>query len=244
MKRISFILCILLVLYSCSETEDVLPEVKEPPVTYYRGFIGEKFLSRIECENANYTLRNDNPDIVSWEYTKNKSVIRIQAIKEGSGTISVVEADSSVVAIIHIRGYYFDGKNIEEVDMHPTLDFEVVVEAEDLVVKQLLENQLREDMLRMRRTLYTFDSETKEFTMDIVSSGQKYRGIYEWNIDSLALKYNNTVERYGFKVATGRDSYVLHTDKTKEYQQLYPDAGIGLVRLQRLWHDWDIKTHI
>lgn len=242
MKRISFILCILLVLYSCSETEDVLPEVKEPPVTYYRGFIGEKFLSRIECKNANYTLRNDNPDIVSWEYTKDKAVVCVQTIKEGSGSISVVDADSTVIAVICVIGRYWGSKNIEEIDMHPTLDFEVVVEAEDLVLRQLLENQLREDMRCMRRTLYTFDSETKEFTMDIVSSGQKYKGIYEWNIDSLALKYNNAVERYGFNVATGRDSYVLHTDKTKEYQQLYPDAGITLVRLQRLWYDWNVIT--
>ena len=37
---------------------------------------------------------------------------------------------------------------------------------------------------------------------------------------------------------TSNKMYEL-SDKTKEYQLLYPDAGITSVKVKRIWYDWD-----
>lgn len=88
-------------------------------------------------------------------------------------------------------------------------------------------------------TLYTFDAETKIFTINNPRTGEKYQGSYDWNIDSLTLKYNDMTEKYGFKIATGRHHYLLWADKTEEYRLRYPDAGITSVRVKKIWYDYD-----
>ncbi len=124
----------------------------------------------------------------------------------------------------------------------PNVKSEVIVEAKDAEKKLLIENELWEYVKQRQRTLYTFDGETKEFTMDIAQSGVKYKGTYSCNMDSLILKYDNTTERYGFQIAVGRVSYIIKADKTKEYQLLYPNAGITSVKVNRVWYNWEIAS--
>lgn len=93
-------------------------------------------------------------------------------------------------------------------------------------------------MKQKSKTKYTFDSDTKEFTMNNPRQEQMIEGTFDWSIDSLILKYNDVTEKYGFKIATGRICYVIQADKTEEYQLLYPDAGITSVKVKRIWYDW------
>ena len=57
-------------------------------------------------------------------------------------------------------------------------------------------------------------------------------------ITSLTLMYDNKTEKFGFKFATGMSyGYILQSDKTVEYQQRYPDAGITEVKVNYIWKD-------
>ena len=244
MKELTFIICSLLFLCSCSENQTD-PQPSEPSKTYFEPFVGEKFYASFDAEGDDYTLKIDNPEVISWEYTKHKGVIRIKALSSGDASISVIDVDGSAIAIFHVWAHYFGSSNIEEITMRPpdpNVKSEVIVEAKDAEKKLLIENELWEYVKQRQRTLYTFDGETKEFTMDIAQSGVKYKGAYSCNIDSLILKYDNTTERYGFQIAVGRASYIIKADKTKEYQLLYPDADITSVKVNRVWYDWEIAS--
>ena len=53
-----------------------------------------------------------------------------------------------------------------------------------------------------------------------------------------SLMYDNKTEKFGFKFATGMSyGYILQSDKTVEYQQRYPDAGITEVKVNYIWKD-------
>ena len=59
-------------------------------------------------------------------------------------------------------------------------------------------------------------------------------------ITSLTLMYDDKAEKFGFKFATGISlgyGYILQSDKTAEYQQRYPDAGITEVKVNYIWKD-------
>lgn len=72
-------------------------------------------------------------------------------------------------------------------------------------------------------------------------SGIFKEGTYEWNITSLTLMYDDKTEKFGFKFATGMShGYILQSDKTSEYQQRYPDAGITEVKVNYVWKDNEI----
>ena len=51
--------------------------------------------------------------------------------------------------------------------------------------------------------------------------------------------YDDKTEKFGFKFATGISlvgyGYILQSDKTSEYQQRYPDAGITEVKVNHVW---------
>ncbi len=243
MKKLAFIICSLLLICSCSDKQTD-PQPKEPSKTYFEPLVGEKFYASFDAEEDDYTLKIDNPEIISWEYTKHKGVIRIKALSSGNASISVTDANDNTIAIIGVWAHYFGSSNIEEITMHPdpNVKSEVIVEAKDAEKKLLIENELWEYVKQRQRTLYTFDGETKEFTMDIAQSGAKYKGTYSCNIDSLILKYENITEKYGFQIAAGRVSYIIKADKTKEYQLLYPNAGVTSVKVNRVWYDWQASS--
>ena len=59
-------------------------------------------------------------------------------------------------------------------------------------------------------------------------------------ITSLTLMYDDKTEKFGFKFATKMSyGYILQSDKTSEYQQRYPDAGITEVKESCLEGQWD-----
>lgn len=242
MKEIVFILCSLFLFSGCSNDDEIEPKVIKPEIIFYEGFVGEKQGIIFEANADQYIFKNNNPEILSWEYSeKQNKAIEIKSLSNGSGTIDVLNTGNDTLFIICIQSYYLSSSHMEEVAMHPTERCEVTVDAQNIEVKQLIESELWKQVDQKRRTLYTFDAQTWEFTMTPPNSEQKFQGTYEWNIDSLVLKYNDITERYGFKVAAGRICYLIFEDKTKEYQSLYPDAGIELVKIKRILYNYDME---
>ena len=113
----------------------------------------------------------------------------------------------------------------------------VIIKAVDLKIPPEIEVELREKEKPFIGATYTFNQETKKFTME-TDSGIFKEGTYEWNITSLTLMYDNKTEKFGFKFATGMSyGYILQSDKIVEYQQRYPDAGITEVKVNYIWKD-------
>ena len=69
-----------------------------------------------------------------------------------------------------------------------------------------------------------------------------YEGTYQWDLTSLTLTCNGKTTKYGFGFARGITihGYVIQADKTQEYQQRYPDAGITEVKVNHIWKDYGI----
>lgn len=237
MKKGLFIIYSLLVFFSCSEKE-VIQETIKPTVTFFPLFVGERVYTSIEMKADDYQLKNNNPQVVAWEYTKRDSVICVYPLSAGIGSLDVLDMEGNIRSIISVTACDFDSRNIEEISMHRTEKPDVYVEANNSEIKQLIEDELWRDMKQKSKTKYTFDSDTKEFTMNNPRQEQMIEGTFDWSIDSLILKYNDVTERYDFKIATGRICYVIQADKTEEYQLLYPDAGITSVKVKRIWYDW------
>ena len=106
----------------------------------------------------------------------------------------------------------------------------------------LTNEDTRDNILKLIRNKRKFEknhkkNKTKKFTMK-TTSGISNEGIYEWDITSLTLMYDDKVERYGFKLAIGTEyEYIIQVDRTPKYQLKYPDAGITEVTVNRAWKD-------
>lgn len=238
MKYTLFFIYAIFLFCSCSEQE-VVPEIAKPELIYFYGFIGEKNYAFIDMKANNYTLKIDDPEAISWKYIEKSDAVEINTSKGGSFSIDVLDKDGNVKIVISIYAFYLRSKHIEEISNHPTERIEIIVNVENNDIKKIIEDELREDLQQKDNTLYTFDAETKIFTINNPRTGEKYQGSYDWNIDSLTLKYNDMTEKYGFKIATGRHHYLLWADKTEEYRLRYPDAGITSVRVKKIWYDYD-----
>ena len=236
MKRIVFIISVLLLLCSCSNEEEVEQSVMEPEYDAFECIVGQKFFASCKAEGKDYAISLDHPDIISWEPTKNKGVIRIKALNIGKASIKITVGNDSVVAVIDVSVRYFDSKEIWETGEAPQdVKNKVVVTAEDSSVKQRIEKELWEGVNNMRGTTYAFDGDTKKFTMNV--NGQQHEGVYRCNGDSLVLNYEGMTENYAFKMVGGLTIYILTADRTEEFRGLYPNAGISSVIVERVWRD-------
>lgn len=243
MKEKIFIISIILLLYSCSKEGAAEQSVIKPQYTNFEYFVGQEDFASFDATDENYTLNLNNPNIISWEYTKNKGVIRIKALNSGEASIKVTNTNGNVIAVFHVLVRYFGSKDIwetDEISMDAKNNISII--AEDEEVKQSIEEELWEYVNSMKGTVYTFDDDTKKFTMDVKKLEQKHKGTYSCNGDSLNLNYEGITENYAFKIVAGV-IYILKIDKTEKYRVLYPNAGISSVIVERVWYDKDRNSH-
>ncbi len=236
---INYLLTLFILLYSCSGSDATtqLPD-EDPEYHTIQGWVGEKFSVGIFSPSDSYHIEVKNPDIATG-IVSDKGMVQINTVSPGSTHIQVYNSADKVIALISIDVVYFGGKNIEEIDMHPTEKSNVTVDALDQNVKSIIEDELWTEIAFRKSTKYTFDVNTNQFTMYIPQSDKNYQGKYKWTLDSLTLIYDDVIEEYGFEIAIGRVCYLLKTDKTPYYQSLYPEAGITNVSQVRLLYDYD-----
>ena len=171
------------------------------------------------------------------------AVVSISTLDCGEASITATYTNNDTIAVIKVFVNYWEGKKIEEIGKSETLSPEVLVESKDTETKQLIEKELWNYIDQRKGSLYSFDGDTKQFTIEITQLGEKHQGTYRWSIDSLTLSYNDTIEKYAFQMFPRRDYYKIQADKTEEYQSKYPKASITSVKISRIWYDSD-KLHI
>ena len=170
----------------------------------------------------------------------------ITTYKSGSTRIRLIDTDNNKIACeISVYVKYFNSPEIVNwgIPLKGNPDYPgVIIKAVDLRIPPEIEIELREKEKPFIGATYTFNQETKKFTMK-TDSGIFREGTYEWNITFLTLMYDDKAEKFGFKFATGISlgyGYILQSDKTAEYQQRYPDAGITEVKVNYVWKDNEI----
>ena len=244
MGKLIFTTFCLFILFGCSKNE-ADQKIAEPTTTTisYSVLAGQHIYAPLKKGNSEYILKTDNPNIVTFEYLEDIEAVSISTLDCGKASITVTDANNDTIAIIKISANYWGSKEIEEIGQSETVKPEVLVVSKDMETKLLIEKELWNYINQRNGTLYSFDGKTKEFTINITQLGERYQGTYCWSIDSLVLNYNNMTEKYGFQIIQGRDYYKIQADKTKEYQSIYPKAGITSVKISRIWYDSG-KLHI
>ena len=77
-----------------------------------------------------------------------------------------------------------------------------------------IEKELREESKPFIGATYTFNRDTRKFTIKTISD-ISYEGLYEWNLTSLTLMHDAKKEKYGFKFASGMSpGYIIEAYKT------------------------------
>ena len=231
-----FITSLLISSYGCSEEQPY--EVEKKSVSIWEG-VTSHIIIETDLTEHNYKLESENQEIATA--TLDVMGVCIATYKSGSTMIRLIDTDNNkIVCEIYVYVIYFNSSEIINwgipFEGHPGSPG-IIIKAIDLRIPPEIEVELREKEKPFIGATYTFNQETKKFTME-TDSGIFKEGTYEWNITSLTLMYDNKTEKFGFKFATGMSyGYILQSDKTVEYQQRYPDAGITEVKVNYIWKD-------
>ena len=234
-----FITSLLISSYGCSEEQPY--EVEKKSVSIWEG-VTSHIIIETDLTEHNYKLESENQEISTA--TLDVMGVCIATYKSGSTMIRLIDTDNNkIVCEIYVYVIYFNSSEIINwgipLEGHPGSPG-IIIKAIDLRIPPEIEIELREKEKPFIGATYTFNQETKKFTMK-TDSGIFKEGTYEWNITSLTLMYDDKTEKFGFKFATGMShGYILQSDKTSEYQQRYPDAGITEVKVNYVWKDNEI----
>ena len=236
-----FITSLLISSYGCSEEQPY--EVEKKSVSIWEG-VTSHIIIETDLTEHNYKLESENQEIATA--TLDVMGVCIATYKSGSTMIRLIDTDNNkIVCEIYVYVIYFNSSEIINwgipLEGHPGSPG-IIIKAIDLRIPPEIEIELREKEKPFIGATYTFNQETKKFTMK-TDSGIFKEGTYEWNITSLTLMYDDKTEKFGFKFATGISlgyGYILQSDKTAEYQQRYPDAGITEVKVNYVWKDNEI----
>lgn len=245
MKTIILAICIALLSGGCaSEKEKIVPPVdgKDEVLTEtYTCLIGEPIRITVDLEANGYSIKNNNPKELSYEYLSNVKVIRMISLQEGDLSIHITDVEGSIIRIIKITARYWECDNIEvSSDVYQNEKTKATVEAYNQEVKHTIEKELEESLSQRMGTKYSFDKKTRKFTMNNDKTGEKYEGTYVWNIDSLMLNHDGIIEKYGFRHTPRGKLFIICCDRTKEYQLLYPNDGITAITVQEIWRNKNI----
>lgn len=240
MKPTIFLLTISLLAFlcCCSDEQPYVPENKSISI-----WEGEASHISIETEltHCDYTLLSEDPQIATAIF--DEMGINIITYKSGKTMIRLMDNDK-ILCKIHVYVKYFNSPEIVDWGI-PLKDYPncpgVIIKAAELKILPQIEKELREESEPFIGATYTFDRDTRIFTMKNISEVY-YEGTYQWDLTSLTLTCNGKTTKYGFGFARGitRDGYVIQADKTQEYQQRYPDAGITEVKVNHIWKDHGI----
>jgi len=234
-SRLLLIVPLLTSLYGCSEEQPY--ELEKQAVSLWP----ERILHvniKTDLTHCNYTLKSDNQEIATASPSDSKTGVYITAHKSGETMIRLMDTDSNkILCEIYVYVKFFSSPEIIDWGILQEDYAGIIVKAKDIEIQKKIENELWVENAPLIGAIYTFKSKTKKFTMK-TDSGIFCEGIYEWDITSLTLMYDSKVERYGFKLTTGKEyEYIIQIDKTKKYQLKYPNAGITEVTVNRAWKD-------
>lgn len=188
-------------------------------------------------------VRLIDPEKLKTEYfgIEHFGVVCIFPLCEGESSIHVLDKNNKLVKIIKIQTTMWGSKDVEvENGAHPYVKPEVRVEAQDTQTKQNIEKELMQELKNRNGTRYTFDNQTRLFTMTFPDGRKGYEGTYKCRVDSLIMQTQSIIKKYGYEVSYKNKFLIIREDRTEEFCQRYPDSGVTSVTTQEIWRDYSI----
>jgi len=233
-------------LYGCSEEQVPYGEIEEKYISIWEG------CSSYACIKteipSNYTIVNQDEEIASAII--DDTDIYIITHKSGSTTVQLIDSgNNQTVCEVHVYVKYFNSPDISNWGIPLTEGSPgypgITVQATDTAVIPVIQKEIIERNRPFIQAAYTFNQNTKKFTMETESGIFIKEGTYEWNKNSLTLMSDGKTERFGFKFTSGiwfGHGYIIQEDKTGEYRQRYPDAGITEIKVNHIWKEnWNMQ---
>ena len=92
---------------------------------------------------------------------------------------------------------------------------EVRVEAQDTQTKQNIEKELMQELKNRNGTRYTFDNQTRLFTMTFPDGRKGYEGTYKCRVDSLIMQTQSIIKKYGYEVSYKNKFLIIRKTEQK-----------------------------
>ena len=89
-------------------------------------------------------------------------------------------------------------------------------------------------------TRYTFDNQTRLFTMTFPDGRKGYEGTYKCRVDSLIMQTQSIIKKYGYEVSYKNKFLIIREERTAEFCHSYRDSGVTSVTTQEIWRDYSI----
>lgn len=209
---LTLVLCLTL-LSGCSDKEEILPPEPEEGtdiVSEYKAYVGHPFNASLGEQTNGYTIKNNDPEKLKTEYFG----------IEHFGVVCIFplcEGESS----IHVLDK--NNKLVKIIKIQTTMWGSKDVEVEN-----------------RNGTRYTFDNQTRLFTMTFPDGRKGYEGTYKCRVDSLIMQTQSIIKKYGYEVSYKNKFLIIREDRTEEFCQRYPDSGVTSVTTQEIWRDYSI----
>ena len=114
-------------------------------------------------------------------------------------------------------------KDVEvENGAHPYVKPEVRVEAQDTQTKQNIEKELMQELKNRNGTRYTFDNQTRLFTMTFPDGRKGYEGTYKCRVDSLIMQTQSINKKIWIRSELQNKFLIIREDRTEEFCPTLP----------------------
>lgn len=246
MIHILTLLLLLCMLSGCSDKEEILPppEQKETElVSEQEAYIGHPFKVYLGEDTNGYIVKNDCPERLKVDYLviQHTGIVYIIPLCEGKSSLHILDKNNKLVKIIEVHATMWGSKKvIVENGGHPYVKAEVQVEAQNTQTKQEIEKELKQELKDRNGICYTFDKQTRLFTVTFPDERKGDKGTYECRADSLIMQAENRTKRYGHEVSPGNKYLIIREDRTEEFRQRYPNAGVTSVTTLETWRDHSV----
>ena len=166
-------------LYGCSEEQPY--EVEKKSVSIWEGMTSYVIIET-DLTQHNYKLESENQEIATA--ILDEMSVCIATYKSGNTMIRLIDTDNNKITCeIYVYVKYFNSPEIINwgIPLKGNPDYPgVIIKAVDLRIPPEIEVELREKEKPFIGATYTFNQETKKFTME-TDSGIFKEGTYEWN---------------------------------------------------------------
>ena len=232
-------------LSGCSDKaeETILPPKQDEEtelVEKHNVYIGHPFNVYLPKETDGYKVDNHHPEKLRHEHPDSPCIARFTALCEGESSAHILDKKNKLLKIVEVQATMWGSEEVEvDNSGHPYLQSEVQVEAQDTQTKQNIEKELTQELKNRNGTRYTFDNQSRLFTITSLDGTKGYEGTYQCSADSLIMQTESIKKRYGYEVSLDK-FLVVQEDRTQEFCRRYPEAGVTSVVTREIWRDQTI----
>lgn len=229
MKLLLLIFCIFTI--SCSYEDKLIAKAEPIKLSTYSVHLlaGEERIVDILSKVKDFGLQSKNSKIATGMWINDNKGILITANRVGNTSIYLEDRrNPDNFAEIKVTSDFLSGKYKENGDSATFF-----VQATDLTVREVIENELKDIAQKRSGILYSFDKETHVVEVDYSSSSHlndKRTGTYEWEKDYLTFNFDGNRSKHGF-AAVDEHTIIFSLDFLEKYQSEYPNASVGHARL-------------